>query len=216
MMVKFNTAFFITSSLATEEFPETLNVYGLPLPEIALVGRSNVGKSSLINHLLRRKTLAKVSTKPGKTQTINFFNVDNELCLVDLPGYGFAKVPQTLKKKWAQSIDTYLRTRASLKLLVILLDCRRLPTQEDIELILWAHAYNKPLILVLTKFDKLRAKERKEQKQRIIHTLVEATGRDDYSLLSYSIKNSHMRQVLINAINQSLTPLHCDAYDITE
>lgn len=216
MPVKFTKAFFITSSLATEEFPATLSSHGIPLPEIALVGRSNVGKSSLINHLLRRHTLAKVSTRPGKTQTLNFFNIDNELCLVDLPGYGFAKVPQTLKKKWAQSIDTYLRTRASLQLVILLLDCRRLPEAEEIELILWAQRYKKSLLIVLTKFDKLRAKERKPQKAAICNTLYEATESDDYTILSYSIKNSHMRQVLINAINESLTPTPCEPYDSTQ
>ena len=216
MSVKFNKAFFITSSLATEEFPETLNIHGLPLPEVALVGRSNVGKSSLINHLLRRTSLAKVSTKPGKTQTLNFFNVDNQLCLVDLPGYGFAKVPQALKKKWAESIDHYLKTRSSLKLLILLLDCRRLPGEEEIELILWAYTYNKPLIIVLTKFDKLRTKEKKPQKDAICKVLDNNTPYEKYALLSYSIKNSHTRQVLINAINASLNLIPCDTHDFTQ
>lgn len=209
-MAKFQKAFFITSSLPTDVFPTTLNTHGIPLPEIALVGRSNVGKSSLINHLLRNSSLAKVSATPGKTQTINFFNVDNELCLVDLPGYGFAKVPPALKKQWAQSIDAYLRTRDSLKLLILLLDCRRSPSREDIELVLWAKAYDKPLKIVLTKFDKLSAKERKSQKKQIQTDLQEATGYD-IPLLTYSIKNFQMRQVLINAINQSLPSLNCES-----
>lgn len=210
MTIKFNKAFFITSSLTEEEFPRTMNSHGDTLAEIALVGRSNVGKSSLINHLLRRQNLAKVSTKPGKTQTINFFNVDDKICVVDLPGYGFAKVPKALKTKWAKSIDAYLRTRSTLKLLIVLLDCRRTPSEEDLELILWAHAYDKPIILVLTKFDKLRAKERKPQKEKILHTLYDLTQLDKFSVLTYSIKNSHMRQVLINAINDSLKTITCE------
>ena len=210
MSLKFAKAFFIRSSLAEEEFPVTRNSHGKPLSEIALVGRSNVGKSSLINHLLRRQNLAKVSATPGKTQTINFFNVDDSICLVDLPGYGFAKVPNALKTKWAKSIDAYLKTRSSLSLLILLLDCRRIPSDEDIELILWAHAYQKPMIIVFTKFDKLRAKERKPQKEKILHILSETTGIDNFMTLTYSIKNTHMRQVLINAINDSLKTLPCD------
>lgn len=210
MSIKFNKACFITSSLTEEEFPKTLNSHGDILLEIALVGRSNVGKSSLINHLLRREKLAKVSTKPGKTQTINFFNIDDKISLVDLPGYGFAKVPKALKTKWAKSIDAYLRTRSTLKLLILLLDCRRIPSEEDIELILWAHMYEKPIIIVLTKFDKLRAKEKKPQKEKILNTLSDVTQLDNFNLLTYSTKNSHMRQVLINAINESLETINCE------
>jgi GTP-binding protein len=204
MSIKFNKACFITSSLSTQTFPDTLSSHGIVLPEIALVGRSNVGKSSLINHLLRRQKLAKVSDKPGKTQTLNFFNVDDLICLVDLPGYGFAKAPKSLRMQWATSIDSYLKTRSTLKLLIILLDCRRIPSEEDIELILWAHTYNKPFLIILTKFDKLRAKERKPQKEKILEILSTATQLDYFTLLPYSTKNSHMRQVLINAINTSL------------
>ena len=210
MSIKFNKAFFITSSLTEEEFPKTLNSHGDILLEIALVGRSNVGKSSLINHLLRRERLAKVSTKPGKTQTINFFNIDDKISLVDLPGYGFAKVPKTIKAQWAKCIDAYLRTRSTLKLLVLLLDCRRTPSEEDLELLLWAHTYNKPVIIILTKFDKLRAKERKPQKEKILNTLYDETQLENFTVLSYSTKNSHMRQVLINAINDSLKTITCD------
>lgn len=210
MSIKFNKAFFITSSLTEEEFPKTLNSHGNILLEIALVGRSNVGKSSLINHLLRREKLAKVSTKPGKTQTLNFFNIDDKISLVDLPGYGFAKVPKAIKLKWGKSIDAYLRTRSTLKLLILLLDSRRIPSEEDIQLILWAQAYEKPIIIVLTKFDKLRAKEKKPQKEKILNALKDMTEIDDFTLLTYSTKNSHMRQVLINAINDSLKTITCE------
>lgn len=204
MTIKFNSSFFITSSLSTEEFPKMLNSHGVPIDEIAMVGRSNVGKSSLINHLLKKTSLAKVSSKPGKTQTLNFFNVDEKIALVDLPGYGFAKVPGELKKKWALSIDHYLKTRESLKLLIILLDCRHKPSIEDVELLMWAKAYEKPFLIVLTKFDKLRMKERKVQREKLIENLRERTGIQTLSALTYSIKNTQMRQVLINAINNAL------------
>lgn len=209
-MIKFEKAHFITSTLAEEEFDEIKNTHGIPMQEIAIVGKSNVGKSSLINHLLKKEDLAKVSSKPGKTQTINFFNVDNKLALVDLPGYGFARVPLELKKQWAKSLDGYLRTRKPLKLLIILLDCRHKPSAEDIELILWAKAYNKPFIIVLTKYDKLRAKERKPQKEKVISYLHETTGLKNIHPLVYSVKNHQMRQVLINTINQYLFAEPCE------
>ena len=204
MTLKFTKAFFITSSLSNEPFDRVLNSHGVPLDEVALVGRSNVGKSSLINHLLRKPALAKVSAKPGKTQTLNFFNIDEKIALVDLPGYGFAKVPKELKMKWASSIDHYLRTRESLKLLVILMDCRHNPSAEDVELLMWANAYNKPFLIVLTKYDKLRAKDRKPQREKVLNYLKEMTGIQTLSALTYSIKNSQMRQILINGINKAL------------
>jgi GTP-binding protein len=204
MSVKFESSFFITSSLCEETFPETLNSHGQPLPEIAFVGKSNVGKSSLINHLLKKQNLARVSSKPGKTQTINFFNVDEKISLVDLPGYGFARVPIELKKQWGKSLDAYLRTRQSLKLLLILLDSRHKPSKEDLELILWAQKYNKPFLIVLTKFDKLRAKERKPQKEKIVGLLKDVTGAANLTVLTYSTENFQMRQVLINTINNFL------------
>ncbi len=204
MPLKFTNAFFITAALATDSFPTIVNIHGQPLEEIAFLGRSNVGKSSLINHLLQKPKLAKVSATPGKTQTLNFFNVDNQICLVDLPGYGFAKVPKALKKEWAVSIDTYLKMRTSLKLFILLLDCRRIPSQEDIDCLLWANFYKKPLIIVFTKSDKLRAKERKPQKEKLLNILHTAVGRNDLTTLSYSTKNLHMRQVLINTINNVL------------
>ena len=204
MTIPFSKAFFITSSLAKETFPPMLNTHGVPIDEIAIVGRSNVGKSSLINHLLKKPSLARVSAKPGKTQTLNFFNVDEKIALVDLPGYGFAKVPKELKDQWAQSIDHYLRTRERLKLLIILLDCRHRPSDEDIELLMWAHRYKKHFLVVLTKYDKLKNKERKPQKEKVVSYLKEMTGIQTLGALTYSTKNTQMRQVLVNEINQAL------------
>lgn len=216
MTIKFEKAFFIKSVLSNEEFPRILSTHGIPLDEIALIGKSNVGKSSLINHLLKKDKLAKVSAKPGKTQTINFFNVDEKIALVDLPGYGFAKVPKELKEKWSIALDHYLKTRSSLKLLVILLDCRHKPSKEDIELILWANAYDKPFIVILTKFDKLRAKERKPQREKLIKELMLQTRLSDFTCIPYSIENIQMRQILINTINNHLKQLPCDPNEATE
>ena len=132
-------------------FPEFRSKHGELLPEIAIAGRSNVGKSSLINHLLNHKNLARVSSLPGKTQTINFFNIDDTLIMADLPGYGFAKRSKTLQEEWAVGIDLYLKNRPSLKLLLLLIDSRRLPAEEELTLILWAEHYQKPILIILTK-----------------------------------------------------------------
>lgn len=122
----------------------------LELPEIALVGRSNVGKSSLINHLLNQKDLARVSKTPGKTKLINFFNIDDQFLLVDLPGYGYAKVGHSEKERWAEAIESYLAKRKSLILICQLIDSRHPPTEEDISFAQWVHT---PLLYVYTKCD---------------------------------------------------------------
>jgi GTP-binding protein len=128
------------------------------LPEIALVGRSNVGKSSLINHLLNQK-IARTSATPGKTQLINFFLIDEAFLLVDLPGYGFANAPLEEINKWSEAIDQYLNSRPSLKLLLLLIDCRREFSQEDLALIKWSEHKKIPLLLIFTKTDKLSKSE---------------------------------------------------------
>jgi len=149
----FNTATFLLSTL--DEVPPFLDKDKKVLPEIALVGRSNVGKSSLINHLLHRKNLAKVSRAPGKTQTINYFNIDNQLIIVDLPGYGYAARSHEMQQLWSASIDRYLNKRSSLSLILLLIDSRRDFTEEDIATLEWASHNKKPLLLILTKSDTL-------------------------------------------------------------
>ena len=124
-------------------------------PEVAFAGRSNVGKSSLINALVNRKKLAKTSSRPGRTQAINFFSIDNRLNFVDLPGYGFARVPLQVKKSWGRMVETYLRTRVNLKVVVVILDIRREPSMGDTDLLNWLHQYGIRSIAVLTKADKL-------------------------------------------------------------
>lgn len=125
------------------------------LPEVAFAGRSNVGKSSLINTLVHRKSLAKTSGTPGKTRLINFFLVNNRLSFVDLPGYGFGKVSQSVKQNWGPMIETYLRDRKNLRLVVVILDIRREPSEDDLSLVRWLAHYDRPVLFVLTKADKL-------------------------------------------------------------
>ncbi len=124
-------------------------------PEIAFAGRSNVGKSSLINVIVRRKKAARTSSRPGRTQAINFFSVDNRLYLVDLPGYGYARVPLKVKKSWGDMVETYLRKRSNIRAVVVILDIRRDPNSGDMNLLNWLKQYGINSILVLTKADKL-------------------------------------------------------------
>ncbi|NLK68292.1 MAG: YihA family ribosome biogenesis GTP-binding protein [Clostridiaceae bacterium] len=125
------------------------------LPEIAMVGRSNVGKSSLINLLTGRKSLARVGNTPGKTRVINFYNVEDKLILVDLPGYGYAKVSEAEKNRWGKIIETYLNTRKQLSAMIMLTDIRHKPTQQDIVMYQWICSMGKPHVIVATKADKI-------------------------------------------------------------
>lgn len=124
-------------------------------PEVALAGRSNVGKSSLINKLVNRRGLARTSCTPGKTRTINFYNVNDELHIVDLPGYGYAKVSKVEKEKWGGIIETYLKARNELKLVVQLVDIRHEPTENDRIMYDWIKKTNLPRVVVVTKTDKI-------------------------------------------------------------
>ncbi len=145
----FKTAEFIISSTDYKKCPPG------DKPEYAFIGRSNVGKSSLINMLTNHKNLAKTSSTPGKTQLINHFLVDNQLYLVDLPGYGWAKVSKSKKQQWKKMITAYLLNRDNLYLLFILLDSRRLPQQVDMDFIHWSGENGIPLAIILTKSDKI-------------------------------------------------------------
>ena len=124
-------------------------------PEVAFAGRSNVGKSSLINVMINRKNLARTSSTPGRTQAINYFRIGQSLYFVDLPGYGFARVPIKVKKSWQKMVETYLSERSNLKAVVVILDIRREPTTADLDLINWLEHYRITCIPVLTKADKL-------------------------------------------------------------
>jgi len=144
-----------------EDIPE------LGLPEIAFAGRSNVGKSSALNTLLRSKKAARVSGRPGRTQRINLFKLGDACVFADLPGYGFARVPEAVRQRWKPMIEGYLGHRADLKLVVLLVDCRREPQELDLDLADGLVDANIPFIVVATKADKLKKQERKPTLQRL-------------------------------------------------
>jgi len=131
----------------------------LPKPymaEIAFSGRSNVGNSSLINTLLNRKGVAKTSSSPGRTQSINFIEINNSFFFVDLPGYGYAKVPVSVKKTWQHLIEGYLKNRSTLRLIIFIIDARRAPREEEAQFADWIDMHGIPFMVVLTKIDKIK------------------------------------------------------------
>jgi GTP-binding protein len=156
---------FLTAAVRPDQFPPGR------LPEVAVVGRSNVGKSSLINALVGRKGLARTSQTPGKTQLIHFYQVEERFLLVDLPGYGFARVPETIRKRWRPMVEGYLTVRDSLRLVVFLLDIRRVPNEGDLQLRGWLSDRGIPTCFVATKADKLSRGARFAQARQIALTL---------------------------------------------
>lgn len=164
-MYKVNKAQFLLCAAWKSQWPDH------QLPEVCLAGRSNVGKSSLINTLTNHQKLAKVSSTPGKTRTLNFFNINDEICLVDVPGYGYAKVSDTIKESFADMIDTYLRERNLLKGLILIVDYRHKPTHDDVQMYQYAKYYQIPVIVVATKEDKLKRNDLKKNEKRIKETL---------------------------------------------
>jgi len=178
--MKISSTEFITSATKPGNYPPE------NLPEIAFAGRSNVGKSSLINVLVNRKSLVRTSSTPGRTQLINFFDVNNKFSLVDLPGYGYAKVPLAVKKAWGPMIRTYLETRESLFGVVFIFDIRRVPREDDIRMLDWLEEFGVPTIPVITKLDKVK----RSQRDKHLKVIVEKTGLplDAFTLFSASTR----------------------------
>jgi len=158
---KIQTARFLRSAPRPQDLPPPT------LPEVAFWGRSNVGKSSLINALLHRKGLVRTSSRPGCTQAINYFLVNESWYFVDLPGYGYAQVPLPVKERWLRLIDYYLEQRTGLRAVVLLLDSRRLPGEEELTIISRLRGWQRQPIVVLTKADKLKQGQRVRQLQEL-------------------------------------------------
>jgi GTP-binding protein len=184
--MKINNAEFIKSATATEHFPPP------DRPEVAFAGRSNVGKSSLINTMINRKSLVRVSGTPGRTQLINFFEINGEMYLVDLPGYGFAKVPDDIKDGWGPMIENYLSSRPNLTAMVCIMDLRRGVQEDDLQLIEAAPHFGVQPILVFTKADKLNTQKRKQRQINIANQF--GVHKDEIILFS-SLKRFGMDKV---------------------
>ena len=165
----------------------------LSLPQFAFVGRSNVGKSTLLNALCQRKSLAKTSSTPGRTRLINIFEVNNEFHFVDLPGYGFAKASKQEQAKWQGLIETYLRNSQNLKLVFVLIDSRHEPTEKDIQMLEFLYAYQIPFKIIATKIDKLTRTELQKSKKLLSSVL--GVGVDDIIFVSAE-KKVNVSQIL--------------------
>lgn len=191
--MKINNPKFIKSAHTVEDYPYN------KLPEIAFSGRSNVGKSSMINKLLNRKGLAKISSKPGHTRSINFFNIDNKFYLVDLPGYGFAKVSKEEKEKWNMLINDYLHYRENLMGIIMIVDSRHKPTDKDQVMLNWIREVNIPKIIAATKVDKISNNKKAKQKKVIKNTLGLTPGE---LFTFFSAKTGEGKQQIFSFINQ--------------
>jgi GTP-binding protein len=171
--MKVNDAEFIISAVGPDQYPTDA------LPEIALAGRSNVGKSSLINRLINRKNLARTSSQPGKTQTLNYYRItgpEASLYFVDVPGYGYAKVSMSLRQQWGRMIERYLMEREALKLVILIVDLRHPPSKDDIAMYDWLAHYDKPICIVATKADKVPKSKWQKHLKVIRETLMVRGG----------------------------------------
>ncbi len=180
---------FVTSIFNIKDIPHP------SLPEFAFAGKSNVGKSSLINSLTRRKKLVRVSSRPGRTISINFFLINNAFYFVDLPGYGYSSVSKKIKKQWGPLIESYLLRRPSLKLLLLLIDFRRNPSQLDWQLIEWLTENKISYYIIFTKADKVKASQRKNRLQELREILS-----DEISFILYSSRTSEGRKELLHIL----------------
>ena len=185
-----HSAKFICSAVTPGQYPPD------DLPEVAFAGRSNVGKSSLINKILNRKKLVRTSKTPGRTQLLNFFEINELWRFVDFPGYGYAKVPAEVQKRWRPMVESYLTTRVNLRGMVWLLDIRREVSKEDLQLWDWLQAKQVEVIIVVTKADKLSKNKRNKQAASIAKSL----GRKAQELIQFSATSGEGKDEIWQAL----------------
>lgn len=200
--MKITNASFIKSAVHPDQYPPAV------MPEVAFAGRSNVGKSSLINALVDRRALAKTSNTPGRTQLINFFSVNDTISFVDLPGYGFARVSRSMKKQWGEMIGNYLRERQNLALVIVVLDIRRDPSDDDLSLLEWLGHHRLPYLCLLTKTDKLSNNQISTRRARIGKVLPQNTG-----MILFSAKTRKGKEETWRFIGEHLDKLGKSAND---
>lgn len=191
---------FIKSACRSDDYPILRNPSGGMLPEVAVAGRSNVGKSTLLNHLFRHKKLVKASSTPGKTQMLNFFSVDDTVLFADLPGYGYAKVPLKVRKSWGPMVQSYLERRESLKVILFLFDIRRMPNEDDHQFLDWVIRHEKAMILILTKVDKVNQKTKRDNTRKIL----EAFDAENIHHIHYSATKNVGRKELMILLKEAI------------
>ena len=191
--MKLTSTEFIKSAFKEDDWPKD------PRPEIAFMGRSNVGKSSLINSLLRTHGLARTSSTPGRTQSLNFFLINDQFSFVDLPGFGYARVPKVIKSTWGEMVTSYLAKRSQLMLSIHIVDSRHEPTNLDLQLHEWLRHTAKPRLIVATKSDKLSNNELRESMGRAKRLF----GGDN--VLAYSARTGRGREEVWRAITNALS-----------
>src|ERR687889_1614356 len=190
--MKVVTTEFLKSAFKETDWPRDAK------PEIAFLGRSNVGKSSLINSLLAVRGLARTSSTPGRTQALNFFEINNQFRFVDFPGFGYARVPREIKSSWGEMATSFLAKRSQLVLSIHLVDSRHEPTKQDLQLHEWLKEYEKPRLIVATKSDKLSNNELRKNLEHIARVL------NDDSVMAYSAKSGRGRDELWRAIKNAI------------
>ncbi|WP_414053512.1 ribosome biogenesis GTP-binding protein YihA/YsxC [Macrococcus equi] len=195
MNINPNNVEILISAVKPEQYPDT------GLQEVALAGRSNVGKSSFINTMIGRKSMARISSKPGKTQTLNFFKIDDKLVFVDVPGYGYAKVSKSERERWGKMIETYLTTRETLAVVIQLVDIRHNPSEDDRLMYDFLKHYEIPVIVIATKEDKI-PKGKVQKHLKIIKQDLDMEPND--TLISYSALSNAKNGQILEAISKYL------------
>ncbi|RDY66096.1 MULTISPECIES: ribosome biogenesis GTP-binding protein YihA/YsxC [Halobacillus] len=184
--MKVNSADIVISAASKKQYPKA------PIPEIALAGRSNVGKSSFINRMIQRKNLARTSSKPGKTQTLNFYIINDKFHFVDVPGYGYAKVSKKERAKWGAMMEEYFAEREQVKATALIIDIRHKPTEDDQLMYDYLKHFDLPVMVIATKLDKIKKGQRKKQ-LKMIQDVLEMEEED--ALIPFSSETGEGKDV---------------------